>query len=193
VPLLVTGPGLARGVRVPQPVSMLDVLPTLLELCGLPPAEASQGRSLAPALRGGALSPVPVLFDEVRVDEASGALVGNIEVIDGRWGASLEVGPLPPGADPALGRHTVPAGGRWGAVHPWFPQAPRLALYDLAADPFATRAVNDDHPELVERYRRLLAERWEAHQALAQRFTAAGGAALTPDQLESLRALGYIR
>lgn len=189
VPLLVTGPGLARGLRVSQPVSMVDLLPTLLELCGLPPADAGQGRSLAAALRGAPLPPAPVLLDEVRVDEASGALVGNLEVIDGRWGASLEVGP----GDPSRGRHAVPAGGRWAAVHPWFPDVPRLLLYDLQADPFATRAVNDRHPELVERYRRLLEERWQAHLALSRRYAAAGGEALTPDQLESLRALGYIR
>ncbi len=194
VPLIVVWPGrLPGGRRIAEPVAMIDVLPTLLELAGLPPAEVSQGRSLAAALRGGTLPRAPVLFDEVRVDEASGALVGNLELIDGRWGASLEVGPVPDGADPARGRHTVPAGGRWGAVHPWFGDVPRLLLYDLEADRFATRAVNDAHPELVEKYAQILRERWDAHVALAQRFTQAGGAELDPEMLERLKALGYVR
>ncbi len=194
VPLLFVWPArIAGGRRVAEPVSMIDVLPTVLELCGLPPAEVSQGRSLAPLLLGRAAQLPPVILDEVRVDEATGELLGNIEVVDGRWGASLEVGPQPPGSDPARGRHAVPAGGRWGAVHPWFPEPPRLLLYDLERDPFVTRAVNDEHPELVDRYRKLLEERWEAHRALAQRFGEAGAEALGPEQLEQLRELGYIR
>ncbi|MGQ0552440.1 MAG: sulfatase family protein [Planctomycetota bacterium] len=188
VPLLVIWPGhLPGGRRIAEPVSMIDVLPTLLDLAGLPPAEFSQGRSLAAALRGAPLAPAPVLFDEVRVDEASGVFVGNLEAIDGRWGASLEIGPA------SRGRHAVPAGGRWGAVHPFFPEAPRLLLYDLHADRFARRAVNDEHPELVVKYEQLLRERWAAHLLLAQRFTASEAAPLSPEELEQLKALGYTR
>lgn len=194
VPLLAVWPGrLPGGLRIAQPVSMIDVLPTLLDLAGLPAATLSQGRSLASALRGGALSPEPVILDEVRVDEASGQLVGNLELIDGRWGASLEVGPIAPGADPRRGRHAVPAGGRWGAVHPWFGEVPRLLLYDLEADRFVRRAVNAEHPELVRKYERILLDRWRAHVALAQHFTEASGSALDAGQLEQLKALGYIR
>ena len=87
----------------------------------------------------------------------------------------------------------MPAGGRWGAVHPFYPEAPRLLLYDLWNDPFARRAVNDEHPELVLHYRSLLLERWRAQRALAQRFDAAESEPLDAEQLEQLRALGYIR
>jgi hypothetical protein len=78
-------------------------------------------------------------------------------------------------------------------VHPFFPDAPRLLLYDLWTDPFATKAVNDAHPELVERYRRELLALWSAHLALAQRFQEAADVALTQEQLEQLQQLGYIR
>ena len=56
----------------------------------------------------------PVILDEFRVDEETGEMIGNIEIIDGRWGASLEIGPVSGDSDPNRGRHTVPAGGRWG-------------------------------------------------------------------------------
>jgi len=70
---------------------------------------------------------------------------------------------------------------------------PRLLLYDLWADPFALHAVNDRHPELVEHYHRMLLRQWRAHQALGQRFREVGEVALTPEQLQQLRSLGYIR
>lgn len=194
VPLIFVWPGVIEGGRrYAHPVSMIDVLPTILDLVGLPPPEVLQGRSLAPFLRGGELPPREVILDEFRVDEASGQMIGNLEIVDGRWGASLEIAPPRAGGDLATGRHAIPAGGRWGAVHPYFADEPRLLLYDLEQDPFATRAVNAEHPELVERYRALLLERWDAHRALATRFQEGESAPLDPAQLEQLRALGYVR
>ncbi len=194
VPLIVVWPAqLKGGRRIAEAVSMIDVLPTVLDLAGLPQPEVCQGRSLAPALRGAALPAQPVLFDEVRVDEASGQFIGNIEAIDGRWGASLEVGPGAPGSDGVHGRYAVPSGGRWAAVHPWFADTPRLLLYDLQDDRFVRHAVNDEHPDLVAKYEKLLRERWQAHQLLGQRYGQAASAELSAEQLEQLKALGYVR
>ncbi len=194
IPLLFVWPGKIRaGQRIADPVSMIDVLPSLLDLLDLPRPEILQGQSLAPLLRGEAMEVRPVIFDEFRVDAASGEMVGNLEILDGRWGASLEIGPLSAGADPALGRHEVPAGGRWGAHHRWFPEVPRLLLYDVWNDPFARHAVNDQHPDRVRHYHRLLLQYWEAHQALAGRFGEAAEVALDARQLEQLKALGYLQ
>lgn len=194
IPLLVFWPGrITGGRRFDQPVSMIDVLPTVLDLAGLPQPEILQGQSLAPLLRGESMDPRPVILDEFRVDEATGAMVGNLEIVDGEWGASLEIGPSAAGGDSTLGRHSVPAGGRWGAVHPLFAEVPRLLLYNLEEDPFTLTAVNDDHPDLVEHYRRLLVRQWRAHAALAERFTEAGEVTLDPEQLQQLKALGYIQ
>jgi arylsulfatase A-like enzyme len=193
IPLIWIWPGrIVAGRRIDQPVSMIDVLPTILDLTGLPQPEVLQGHSLAPLLRGQSMEAAPVILDEFRVDEPSGEMVGNLEIIDGRWGASLEIGPVAEGADPELGRHPVPVGGRWGAVHPLYRDVPRLLLYDLEADPYVRHAVNDEHPELVAHYRELLLEQWRAHRALAERFGDTEAAPLTPEQLRQLRALGYI-
>ena len=196
IPLLVVWPNQIAGERrVEDPVSMIDLLPTLLDLTGLPAAEVVQGQSLAPLLRGLPMRHRPVIFDEFRVDDTTAAMIGNLEIVDGRWGASLEIAPVAPGADPRLGRHAVPAGGRWGALHPYYPEVPRLLLYDLWNDPFALQAVNAEHPELVERYTRRLLEHWRANEVLFQRFheEEAGGKPLDPEQLRQLRALGYIQ
>jgi arylsulfatase len=52
VPLLVHWPGQTDGRRVPETVRLIDVMPTLLAACDLPPCPAAQGRSLLPLLRG---------------------------------------------------------------------------------------------------------------------------------------------
>jgi arylsulfatase A-like enzyme len=49
---MVVAPGLTRaGGRCSRPVSLLDIYPTLIELCGLPPKEGLEGQSLVPLLR----------------------------------------------------------------------------------------------------------------------------------------------
>jgi len=54
VPLIVAGPGLARGVRVEEPVSHLDLVPTLADLLGLDDLGPFLGGSLRGPLEDGA-------------------------------------------------------------------------------------------------------------------------------------------
>jgi len=49
VPLIFAGPGVASG-RCAQPAELLDMYPTLLDLCGLPSNDANEGHSLVPQL-----------------------------------------------------------------------------------------------------------------------------------------------
>jgi arylsulfatase A-like enzyme len=51
VPLILAGPGIAAEQRCGQPVSLLDLYPTLVEMCGLPVAKTLEGVSLVPLLR----------------------------------------------------------------------------------------------------------------------------------------------
>lgn len=51
VPLIFAGPGVSRGARCNQPVELLDIYPTLVELCGLPSKEGLEGHSLMPQLK----------------------------------------------------------------------------------------------------------------------------------------------
>ncbi|MBW7862901.1 MAG: sulfatase [Candidatus Hydrogenedentes bacterium] len=47
-PLMLAGPGVRRGGRCRRPVGMIDLYPTLAELCGLPPKAGLDGQSLRP-------------------------------------------------------------------------------------------------------------------------------------------------
>jgi choline-sulfatase len=51
VPLIVAGPGVQNGTARTQPVSLLDLYPTVLEMCGLPSRKELEGESLLPLLK----------------------------------------------------------------------------------------------------------------------------------------------
>ena len=51
VPLIFAGPGIASGLRCEQPAELLDLYPTLIELCNLPSRSNLEGQSLMPQLR----------------------------------------------------------------------------------------------------------------------------------------------
>ena len=179
VPLMFVWPGhIEGGQRIDHPVSMIDVLPTLLDLLGLPPAEIGQGQSLAPLMSGReGWAPRPVILDEFYTDRGTGELLeGWIEVVDGRWGASLQINPDP--------------------NHQQLRRRPRpvpLLLYDLWNDPMALWSLHEERPDLVQKYTAFLEEQFEAHLALGQYFTPSGEVELTAEQLQTLRTLGYIR
>lgn len=61
---LLAGRGAPEGLRVDEPVSGIDLAPTILALAGLDVAWGAEGRSLAPLLSGGSVEPAP-LFSEV--------------------------------------------------------------------------------------------------------------------------------
>jgi arylsulfatase A-like enzyme len=50
VPLIFAGPGVVVGANCKQPVELLDIYPTLIELCGLPKNARLEGHSLMPQL-----------------------------------------------------------------------------------------------------------------------------------------------
>jgi iduronate 2-sulfatase len=51
VPLIVTAPGIPSGVKTSSLAELVDVFPTLVDLCALPKPEGLDGKSLAPVLR----------------------------------------------------------------------------------------------------------------------------------------------
>lgn len=51
VPLIFAGSGIESGRRCDRVVSLLDLYPTLVEMCGLPKNQRNEGHSLAPLLK----------------------------------------------------------------------------------------------------------------------------------------------
>jgi arylsulfatase A-like enzyme len=73
IPLLIRPPGgKGGGRRVSEPVSLIDILPTLRDVAGLPPDPRCEGMSLLPLLKDGAegAGERPLLAHLVRKDRA---------------------------------------------------------------------------------------------------------------------------
>ena len=173
---------------------MIDVLPTVLDLAGLPMPAVMQGQSLTPLLLGqDGWEPRPVILDEFRVDPETNELRGTIEVIDGRWAASLFIDPRPDQERIFFRGHAHQNQFKEALWNRRPQSVARLFLYDLWSDPRAFYSVHEEHPDLVEHYTAYLKVQWEAHQALAQQFTPGEESPLMPEQLRTLWSLGYIR
>jgi arylsulfatase A-like enzyme len=112
VPLIVHGPGIAQGV-VEEPVGVIDIAPTLLELAGARIPQAMQGVSLVPLLR----NPDEKLSPRVLLAEAT---------CTGPEQKSWREGPTK-----LIARYRFSRGSRGGLPGPRLDQQ----LYDLDADP----------------------------------------------------------
>lgn len=87
VPLAFSGPGIAAGRRIRDVVGLVDLAPTVLELCAIPPCHEFQGRSLS-ALVNAAAAPPPPPPDQVAYSCLSTALSARTS----RWHLILRRG-----------------------------------------------------------------------------------------------------
>jgi arylsulfatase A-like enzyme len=87
VPLYVAAPGWPAGKVVDASCSLMDVVPTVLELVGLPRPEGIDGRSLVPLVEQGAPGR-PSPSEERRTDAETGFPEDDVSLFglrDGRW------------------------------------------------------------------------------------------------------------
>ena len=189
VPLILRAPRLVpAGVRVPGPVSLVDLLPTVLDLLGIPSPPAADGRSLVPLLRDPrGTSPVRPVFFEVREPLLQMAL--DLSGDGGRACSSRLIAPLAP--DTVIEQ----VGARTNA-HKWIFHLQPVGLpevYDLEHDPHEHH--NIAGPDLLPTGERLV----EEYKALA---TPAAGrrpdhkappATIDEETTKKLRALGYVQ
>ena len=117
----------------------------------------------------------PVVLDEFYSDGKD--LFGSIEIVDGRWGASLRI--------------DLRADGRKSEQDLERP-AP-LLLFDLERDPHALRSLHAERPDLVKKYSKTLSRAWRENLELGRHFTRPGARPMRPEEIERLRTLGYLR
>ena len=170
VPLIVRLPGGAGGGRaVGAAVSHVDLLPTVLDLVGVPPPAGVHGRSLTPLLAGA---------DGDDGDGGDGSAGGGERAV---YSESLY---------PLLHYGWAPLRAlRSGGLK--LIAAPRAELYDLAGDPGEQADLTSSRRPEARALMRRLAELRERIERDAP-APAAETAALDETALEQLRALGYV-
>lgn len=163
VPLIVRWTGtIEAGRTIDGPVESVDVLPTVLELLGLPQDDAGRGQSLAGALlRGEALDPDRAVFTHRRPYDESAVEAGKRV-----HGDLLGV---------RRGRYKWIEGSVDGTRE----------LFDLSSDPRETVNLTARDAERAAELSREVAAFRRAHTR------AAGDATVSPEDRERLRALGY--
>jgi arylsulfatase A-like enzyme len=173
VPMVLRAPGIPAGRRS-ELVGHVDVLPTLLELAGLPPDEEARGIALGPYLRSGEPLPDRTLICDMGSELAAYQGDGFVRLV--------EVAPalLDPGAVP-----TAPAGGAperpsWGR-RTRVSEGPRWWGYRWSGNGRDFEPAPDVAalPEAVQRY---LEEKPVRTTFIDH---------IRPADLERLRALGY--
>jgi arylsulfatase A-like enzyme len=180
VPLILWGPGrVPKGLKVEEPVELIDVMPTLLEYAGLPLPPGIQGQSLRPLLgpdgRGGAVAAAgsdwkrrPVIAEKQPQDGSDHPRQTECyAIVDGNWKLI----------------HNV--------VRP--PERPEYELFDFYKDPLDQQNLAAEHPDVVERLSKQL-EGWKRMATQARlKPDSEDTKGMSAEQLERLRSLGYVK
>jgi arylsulfatase A-like enzyme len=170
VPLILWGPGhVPAKQEVKEPVELIDVVPTLLDLSGLPAPKAAQGQSLRPLFSPG-----------------------------GGWKARPAIAERQPlgGADfPNAAETYAIVDGGYKLIHNVVrpPGTPEFELFDFDKDPLDQKDLAAEKPEVVERLQKIL-EAWHRAAKVARlppdsEITKG----MSAEQLEQLRSLGYVK
>ena len=169
VPLGFVAPGLFPDGEVLQPVELVDVLPTVLDLLGVGSPGCLHGTSLVPYLerpdRTGAGKPAFTEYGDTRI----------ATVLHDGWKLVSNPDGMTPECMPKAPLDLYPIAD--------------VELYDLTSDPAERNNLADAHPDRVEKLRTLL----KAHQAdMCSPGGDPGSQEIPEDLKKELKALGYV-
>lgn len=169
IPFVMRLPGkIPAGVVVNEPVSLVDLMPTILDLVGIDGPTGMEGRSLVPVIGGVALER-PAIY---------------AEFFDKR-GFNLQVARRTPSSKiiQHFNRITHP---KRGAIE----------RYDLANDPREERDIAElDQPREAEELSEMAAwlnDRWSIHAELERLAKGGEQLEISDETLERLKSLGYV-
>jgi arylsulfatase A-like enzyme len=141
VPLVVVGPGVRAGARVPSVVQTIDLLPTALSALGIPRPARVRGRDLGPLLAGRAAAD-DAGFAFAETDDYALVASGPDRLVCERRAAACEL--FRPADDPGERRD-------FGAEHPDRAAALRAVLHATERDHGRYEAAGGALPEALRR------------------------------------------
>ena len=180
VPLIFWAPGrVPKGRKVEEPVGLIDVMPTVLEMAGLPLPKAAQGQSFLSLLAAGGKSGGagkagsgwtrrPVIAErQPQGGTESQREIESYAIMDGDWKLIHNIAPPP--------------------------ERPEFELFDFYKDPLDQKNVATEHGDVVERLAGML-EGWHRMAKEARlKPDSEEAKGMTAEQLERLRSLGYVK
>jgi arylsulfatase A-like enzyme len=177
VPLILWGAGIPEGVQVDEPVQLIDLMPTLLELSSLATPKGAQGRSLRPLL---------------------GPAAGGTAGANGAWKrrpSFAEKQPMGGTGFPGAAESYTIVDGDWKLIQNVARPAdkPEFELFEFYKDPLDQQNLAVQHPEVVQRLAKQLDEWRRKATAARLKPDSEEAKSLSADQLERLRSLGYVR
>jgi arylsulfatase A-like enzyme len=159
--------------RVADTVQLIDILPTVLDLLGLKPADGIEGRSLVPLFTGAHLAALPAMSTKLALPEAKpgGAVPENLTDTFAR-------------VEPD-----------WKLIYraqPARAHLKQLELYDRRSDRADRNDVAAQHTDVAERMKSDVLKWMERENAVKLRIGPGGAKPLDHATLERLRSLGYL-
>ncbi len=170
VPFVVHFPrGAHAGTRVEAPVSLVDLLPTVLDAVGLEVPRNSVGHSLLPLL-----------------DDPTAPLANQMRVVSYRLNLKKLYTPW---KEERGDENVVVREGSWKAI--WNVDLDRIELFDLASDPGEENDLAGSEQERAQRMREFARSQRETFLTRALESTP-DAADLAPEVRERLQDLGYL-
>ncbi len=172
VPLMVRYPAHLTAGRYEEPVSLIDIAPTVLALAGLPSPPSFRGRNVLAEQDSQPVFLQHPLYRQFDIVER-GKVLDRLRTVGGQATQPIRAAHELVGARDGTWKYLISADGE--------------ELFHLPNDPHETRNLAADQPAIAARYRRLV-RRWRQEHPL--RLLDPGQ--IDPALLDNLRALGYI-
>jgi arylsulfatase A-like enzyme len=187
VPMMFHWPGvIPPGLKIAETVRNIDLMPTVLDLSGLPIPKEAQGQSLVPLMA--AARAASQGGGSTSLKEAAGALGWQPQP------AVTEKSDHPDGERPrGLLSYAIISDG-WKLVHNVKSpdQRPEFELYNHQDDPLDQSNVLDAHPDVAETLKSQLVS-WLKMAESAELPDANAAQDVPEKELERLRSLGYVQ
>lgn len=142
IPLIIKEPGQVRGGRTDVVAEQVDLMPTILDVSGIPYESIGDGKSLRAALHGKQINEVAFSMNFEQSSCFDQLNRGTVAMIEGRWKYVRYYG------------------------HLSYPLMPKLedSLYDLKRDPGENNNVVAAHPKTAARMRVAIEEQMRRHR-----------------------------
>ena len=188
VPLMLYRPGTIPAAKIAETVRSIDLMPTLLDLSGLPSPAGVQGQSLVPLIAASANQPrqAGAGASEQTAEESGWK---KMPAITEKAETKAAGGPPPRDTE----SYGIVLDG-WKMIHNVVKHegTPEFELFNRAEDPLDQKNVAAEHADIIERLKGEL-DTWHKMVSEAQLPESVNEATLSPEELQRLRSLGYIK